>query len=555
MRRWCASLIVISFSSALACGTSKRHDSSPHPPGKGDGSGASTATGGTVDRGGGGDGGAPADAGDDAGEGAGVSTATGGTAGAGGRGASGAGGTQNDAGSGALSGSGTAGASTNPPGAPNRDDHTPPAIVPSCVRPRASDAAPRITSIKVGSSVLRASERDCAWVLGEPLALPLEPDDATTLLFQLDVNGDGIDDLFYGDYSVSDGPASGKPLVRFASRLDGNELTYERTDCETPWAVSNRNYFARDLDADGVLDFVIGGINGVSAVLNTADERPEVLHYDWPNTQGWASILDVAVGDFDHDGRDDVAVGYDRTYDSINVEGGVLLFRDRSAAGTYGEPEVLDHGTTTFGAFSAPPYFPLGYVAAVPTSGSTKALYWLVDDGTQGMTARRYESPTSTGFPIDFPSPSFIAALGYADRFGFAVAGSNGGFRVFDTADSTLVGGFALSNAEHRPDHELGGGLRERQFFLVDLDGDGDEDFFERARPSWATSGELWIEPRRAISTFDPPIKLTATDTSSRWLESPFLRAGSMPGRLVATDGAAAVVPIVCANAEVDGTK
>lgn len=553
MRWWRASLLVILVSSAIACGSSKRHDVLPRPPaaaGTGHGTGGSTAGSGAGQ--GGADGGTA-----DPGDAAGASAAQGVTAGdgAGGSATAGASGTGNGAGSGTQAGAGTAGTSTHPSDAPNRDDHTPFAVVPNCVLPRAGAAQAPITALEVGPSVLRASERDCAWTLGEPLALPIESGDATTLLFHLDVNGDGIDDLFYGDYSVSDMSASGKPLVRFDSHLDGNALSYERTDCGTTWAVSNRNYFARDLDRDGVLDFVIGGINGVSAVLDTPDQRHEVFHYDWPNTQGWAAILDVAVGDFDHDGRDDVAVGYDRTYDGTNIEGGVLLFRDRSAAGTYGEPEILDRGTTTFGAFSAPPYFPLGYVAAVPTSGLSTALYWLVDDGIDGTTLRRYEGPSSTAVPLDFPSPSFLGALGYADAFAFAVAGPNGGFRVFDAESGALAGGFALSNAEHRPDHELGGGPRERQYFLLDLDGDGDEDFFERARPAWAASGELWVEPRRATSTFDPPIELTAADRSSRWLESPFVRAGSMPGRLIATDGTPSVVPILCANADIGGTK
>jgi hypothetical protein len=222
-----------------------------------------------------------------------------------------------------------------------------------------------LTTLSVAGSVLDASEHDCAFTVGTPLVLPLEADDPSTLLFHFDVNGDGVDDLFYGNLEPSDATNTARTLVLLASRLDGDTLTFERTTCDdSTWDVSRNAYYLRDLNRDGVPDFVIGSMTGISAVLNLPGARPEFLHYDWPSDPKYgepsgATITDVAVGDFDGDGRDDIAASYDRDLTNLALKDGTLVFRSHTATGTFGAPEILDEGTDD-SALTEPAHMPAG---------------------------------------------------------------------------------------------------------------------------------------------------------------------------------------------------
>ena len=484
---------------------------------------------------------------------AGNTSSPGGSSGTGNAGSSSAG--TGGAGMGSSAG---AGASAGAPGAPDRDDHTPPAVVPDCVHSQspAEELEPP-TEVRVGDTWLRSSERDCAWTTGEPVPLPLEPDDPGELLFQFDLNGDHIDDLIFGDHATGASTASGRAMLVLESHLDEGELTYERSSCGSPWDLSYRSFYARDLDRDGQLDFVIGRINGISALLNRPGVRPEVLHYDWPpgtTLDPWASILDVAVGDFDADGRDDIAVGYDRAAGTslTMVELGVILFRDRSAQGTYGEPEVLTQvafnlssSSTDFGTL------PAGLLATLGNPAGTNALVSLYMN-TGHAAGLRYENGESTNFQVpnlSFSQPNFARGAAFGGEKALWIGAGDAVDIVRASPPYELLASIPTAYT-HRSDHELGGGTRSRSFFLLDIDGDGDEDLVESGSDDSSDSQELSIHDRLGESHFAAPTLAQRPTRGSSTVESPFVRAGVMPGRLfVSVDGSpegAALVPLVC---------
>jgi len=444
-------------------------------------------------------------------------------------------------------------------GAPERDDHTPAAFVPACLQPKPTPAGLETpTEIKVGATWLRPSERDCSWTVGEPLALPLDAGDGRELLFQFDLNGDHVDDLIFGDHAVGTRTASGTSLVVLESKLTDGELSYERSPCDGPWDISYRSFFARDLDRDGQPDFVIGRMNGITALLNRGDERPEVLHYDWPpgeTVDAWASILDVAVGDFDADGRDDIAVGYDRATgaDVLTMETGVLLFRDRSARGTYGPPEQIAGAIIdlTLNA-SLLAVLPAGLLAVVPSTAGASALIslYLVPEQATGL---RYENGSSTNFAaasVPVSPPIFARGAEFAGGPTLMIGSSEVIAIIQPSFPYEHVAGVPLAY-RHTSDHEMGGGTRVRSVFLLDLDGDGDDDLVERGTDGSLDGWGLWIHNRTSQAQFDAAALIQDAHESAPFNESPFVRAGGMLGRLFVNDRSketATVWPLACSG-------
>ncbi|HWP04851.1 MAG TPA: VCBS repeat-containing protein [Polyangiaceae bacterium] len=509
-----------------------------HTAGKGSGSGGNSS---------GNDGGAQ-DGGATGGSSVGGSASSG-KSGSGAGGDARGGGAGSSANGGTTSGSGTGAAAgeTGDPEGPDRDDHTPLATVPECLQPTHDrDMAPP-TEVHLGGTWLRESERDCIWTVGEPVYLPLEADDPGELLFQLDVNGDHVDDLIFGSHAIGTSTASGRSLVLVESKLEDGELSYERSSCGTPWDISYRSFYARDLDRDGTSDFVIGRVNGISAQLNKGGERPEVLHFDWPpgsTVDAWASILDVAVGDFDADGRDDIAVGYDRATgeNDSTIETGVLLFRDRSAQGTYGAPETLAKVPLNLLTSFRPNNFsmPAGLLASVPRPDGTSALFSLfMLQQPDGPTGFQYEGGQALSFlapSATFGQPIVARGVRFAGESTLAIGGPSSLALVRPSAPYDSVETLSLSFA-HPSDHELGGGNRIRSVFLLDIDGDGDEDVVERGSVNGYDPWPFWIQNRISEGVFGEAAMVQGMHESSKLLESPFVRAGVFPGRLFVRDG------------------
>src|SRR5205085_7660200 len=68
---------------------------------------------------------------------------------------------------------------------------------------------------------------------------------------------------------------------------------------------------AADVDKDGRMDVILGGIEGAFNTIHVAFSRPgRTLSYDDPATLLDGVITDVAAGDFNGDTISDIAVAY-----------------------------------------------------------------------------------------------------------------------------------------------------------------------------------------------------------------------------------------------------
>jgi hypothetical protein len=189
----------------------------------------------------------------------------------------------------------------------------------------------------------------------------------------------------------------------------------------------------------------------------------------------------------------------------------------------------------------------------VAGSGNSALISLLDQDPVSQNVALRYEAGvTSHVNPAehDFTHPTFASIT----SFGGVQALAIGGETTLELFDASSYGPLAQLTAavHHDLNHEIGYGMRPRTYFLLDLDGDGDDDFVERSSSS--TRAELWLRVRRSATDFDAAIELSAGDVTSRFVESPFLRTGVMPGRLFASDRStasgtpAAVWPLICGS-------
>jgi hypothetical protein len=433
---------------------------------------------------------------------------------------------------------------------PPRDDHTPIGFVPACTRPQQVAPTELGSEVQLGNELLRESDHDCAWKLGEPYELPLSPDDPPNLILQFDVNADGVDDLFFGDIAIGDLDGQNRTMVLLTSRLDGKVLSFERTACDAPWPTPNRSYFLRDLNDDGVLDFVIGRRDGISAVLNLPGSHPEVLHYDFPPSSkpeySRVALMDLATGDFDADGRLDLAVAYDRTSIEAIYTLGTLLFRNRSASGTYGGPDSLAYAPMSLSSNEAT-WMPASAVAAVPTASGGAELYTLRMVDSLGTLADRYGD--NVAFLVSDPpsSPTFMGSTRYGDLDTLAIGGGKA-LHLYGNPGLEPLLRVPCAFEHYSPEQEFGGGFRRRGFFLVDVDGDGDDDFVEYGRvlAKVETYDELWIHSRTSSTEFAPAIALQPM-VPSALSESPFVRVGAFGKRLVVDGMGPRVWPLVCA--------
>jgi VCBS repeat protein len=390
--------------------------------------------------------------------------------------------------------------------------------------------------------LIRADERDCAYTASDPVTLPLVPGDGGDLLFHFDVNGDAIDDLFFGHLFSTEIPSPS--LVVLESTLSGGALSFTRVACEdTGSVVPHGAFFLRDLNRDGVPDFIAQSGRTVDAWLNLPGSPRSVLHYTFPtNTSGWGAVLDVVVGDFDGDETDDVAMGFDyngaATSSVLGIEMGTMLFRGRPGLGTYEAPTII--AQSPIGPDYSASVMQSGYIAGVPLASGGAGLIGLTWYATEspGWLFGAHTDEWLHAAHLPGREPAFVQYVAMGATGALVIGGTNE-VAVYRLATDQLSLLKAQTTAfRHSIDRELGGGPRFRSMYLLDVEGDGVDDLIEYQRnPDPGRPPQLAIHTRIAETAGAAPVVVDLADFYSDLVESPFVAVGAMKGRLIVGDG------------------
>ena len=461
------------------------------------------------------------------------------------------------AGGGAVAGGGMGGAGAPTPagGAGGASVVADPSGGACPVWPARAAAAP--AHVSFNGVTLTGSEHDCAWTLGPDVALPVTSH-YTRLLFHYDVNGDGVDDLFVGpnpeDYLDPTDISKKRPVTLLVSKLTGDVLTFEPTDCVLAPPLVDGNYSLRDLDADGVPDFVIGVTNGFRVVMNRAAGLEQTVSFDFPYTTEPAVYSgDVVLGAFEQDDTSELAVGFIRQADHYaTMQSGTLLFSNPTQTSSQAPLSLAISNQMGNGLdLSLNPE--LGIFTALKGGralyGATAEDSWLYQAGKR----------TTTVGGNGVGEPTYLATITVGgSELVFAGLGSGAppldktSSYIFDPADPKH--GMEIPSAFS---HGLAYG-RSKSYLLLDVDGDGDVDLVENEAESTSNTGGA---PRFAIHNGDP-----VQGPSNEWQEfapgryfvpqseTPFLAIGAARGRLLVSEGDPGdpkqfplrVIPIMC---------
>jgi hypothetical protein len=344
------------------------------------------------------------------------------------------------------------------------------------------------------------------------------------------VNADGVEDLFMGEELRSDDTES--PVTLLLSTWNDRELTFQPLDCELTFPASDRSYFPRDVNRDGALDLVVGTRNGLRVLVQTESGLIPALEYQFAEADGAFAVMDVVVGDFDADVADDLAIGFDGSPAGLSVQTGVLLFSDVAGAGLSNEPITLR--TTPLDGSPAIPPFELGYLTGL--KGNT-ALFGLQSTENRRAAGWLYQAGEFTTVPIvgDPPVATFVQTTLIGGVEQIFTGGDE--IHAFDPFETDPTGLHFLQHAAafpHAQDHESGGGNRRRGYYLLDINGDGDDDLVElnstipEARPTFAfRNGD-------SVSEIGVDYQLLEHENyRDPGSETPFLAIGAMKGRLL----------------------
>jgi len=222
--------------------------------------------------------------------------------------------------------------------------------------------------------------------------------------FAGDVNGDGFDDILVGaPYNDDNGSAAGKAYIYFGGPVpdavpDVILFGDPQGDSHFGWSVSG----AGDVNADGFADVVVGARlwgQGPSRAAGRAyvflgsanpDGSPDVI-MTGERADDWFGNTVAGIGDFNHDGYDDVAVGaiyYDDMTDPLaplSAAGRVYVF--------YGGPTGSLDGVADWVATGERADDQFGHAIAgagdVDENGADDLLVgaWFYDD-TSGATSK-----------------------------------------------------------------------------------------------------------------------------------------------------------------------
>jgi hypothetical protein len=311
-------------------------------------------------------------------------------------------------------------------------------------------------------------------------------------------------------------------LTMLASKLDGGELSFEPTGCSIAWD-PHSVYRLRDLDADGVPDFVVSTGTGIQVLMNRPAGPELTIDYEFPTpsvAQPSAEILDAVAGDFDGDGELELATSFERNEDPANTEKvGTLLFHAPATAAAEHGPDVLFQSDWQSGAPDYSVDTQLGLITALEGGASLFGIAtwtgWLYEQG-QVTKIRNAMYPYGSIF-ID--NPVFLAPIVVNQRE-LLFAGLSTHVELFDPWKNQDVADFTIP-------HQI--------YDLRDIDGDGDGELIEIDETDPVSldldvhNGTAETGPEQTWHALNP------RDWRDPGSETPFLKTGRAEGRLLVT--------------------
>jgi hypothetical protein len=250
-----------------------------------------------------------------------------------------------------------------------------------------------------------------------------------------------------------------------------------------------------------------------------------------------AALLDTVVGDFDGDSRDDLAIGFDRTLDGFSqIELGAVLFSDIANVTDKSGPVSLGRTTFAPGQENMGSLRQLGYLTALDAG---KSLFGAVDDLQRSVRGWLYTGAESRQVAVGAAWPSDLTfvrgvTVGGAER---VLAGLMDSVLIFDPRDKDWRPSMLAMAFPHHRDHELGGGPRSPNYYLLDMDGDGDLELVEYDRDyGSATLPTPKLAIHAGSSSTGPAAAYQMLALPGFWdpfSETPFLAVGGMKGRLL----------------------
>jgi len=386
-------------------------------------------------------------------------------------------------------------------------------------------AASLPAEVTFGGVTIKRTEHDCAWKISNSVKLPVTSGH-TRMLFHYDVNGDGIDDVFVGpnlDYPSPPAAPYPRTITLLLSRLDGSALSYQPTNCVLAEPLVDGTYALRDLDGDGVSDFVISVNTGFRVVMNRPTGPELTVTYDFPMvSRPRLSLRSVVLGAFEQNSNSELAVGFMRIDDFASTHSGVLLFRDPTHASAQ-SPISLVSSDQKGNGFDVSANPQLGIFTALPGAralfGASTHDTWIYQNGQRTNTAG--------GVHLGIGDAPYMGGANYLDLI--SVGGHD---RVFAT-----VGDKAYAFDPQDPKQYLEIPLAFAEYtvtLLVDVDGDGDLDLMDTQSamtPSIGIhNGDLVNGPATESVQFTPSrYRAPSSDT-------PFLAIGAAKGRLLVSD-------------------
>jgi hypothetical protein len=404
-----------------------------------------------------------------------------------------------------------------------------PVLPTSCFYPTAPAPNPAVTDYRLGGSPLEAAfEPGCVFGLGAVVDLPLLPEDLDNVLFHYDVNGDGVEDLFIGG---RDGGEQ-QSIRSYLSRADGGDVSFSAGVCELTLGAPVRSVFVRHLNADMIPDLVVGTQFGILVLLNLPDGLRGVGSLDFGDAADTSvALLDVAVGNWGTPGLRDVFVGFDAALgEGINLRMGVARFQARDGETEYTASTPLTTDILEpheFGIES-------GYITGLPRADRTDMFSVLLE--RPGSLGWLWDEQGTTIVPTP-PGVSENTSLARTARIGDTAALALGtdqdiAFyalpeRPSDSPPAHLTTALMVFPAAGR---EFGGGARQHNRYLIDLDADGDDDIVELGSLGGGAPFEL-VFHEQTNQGFEPQAPLQ-TAPGRFATEDPFLTVNGRRGRI-----------------------